>query len=182
MAGLTQAKKIAFTAAFSALCCVATLCLSIPLPASGYFNIGDVFVLFSGWCLGPIYGSIAAAIGSSMADIVLGYGVYAPATFFIKGLDAFLAYSIWSLLKNFIKKERLDFLSRAVSAVIGETVMAVGYFLFDALISGSFSAAAPNLLGNGMQGLCCAVCAVIIVSMLYPIKKVRTIFPFLNEK
>ena len=182
MAVFSQGKKLAFTAAFAALCCVATLCLSIPLPASGYFNIGDVFVLFSGWCLGPIYGSLAAAIGSSMADIVLGYGVYAPATFLIKGLDAFLAYELWLVFKSLIKNERLDFLPRAISAVIGETVMAFGYFLFDALISGSFSAAAPNLLGNGMQGVCCAVCAILIVSVLYPVKKARTFFPFLSGK
>ena len=178
----SKGKKLAFTAAFAALCLISTLFLTIPLPASGYFNIGDVFVLLSGWCLGPLYGSIAAAVGSSLADILAGYGVYAPATFLIKGCDALIAYYAWLFLKKFIKKERLDFLVRTISAILGEAIMVFGYFLFDGLISGNFAAAVPNLLGNATQGLCCLVCAVLIVAVLYPVKRTKNFFPFLGNK
>ena len=56
----SAAKRLAFTALFAALCCVGTMFIVIPLP-HGYFNAGDVFVLLAGWCMGPVFGSVAAA-------------------------------------------------------------------------------------------------------------------------
>ncbi len=173
----SKSKTIAFSALFAALCCVATLWLAIPLPASGYFNTGDVFVLLSGWCLGPIYGGIAAAVGSALADIIVGYGVYAPATFVIKGLDAVVAYFAWSALRK-----NSDFLPRILSALLGELCMVAGYFLFDSMLALSFAAALPNVVGNALQGVCCLVCAVLLVSFLQKSKKVHTLFPYLNKE
>ena len=86
-----NAKSISFTALFAALCFLGTVCVSIPLSVSGYFNIGDVFVLASGWFLGPWLGAAAAGVGSALADISLGFGIYAPATFLIKALDSLVA-------------------------------------------------------------------------------------------
>lgn len=170
-------KQLAFTALFAALCCVGTIVISIPLPF-GYFNVGDVFVLLSGWCLGPLYGSIAAAVGSALADIIGGYPIYAPATFLIKGVDAFIAYMVWVLLKKFIKKESLDFLPRLGGAVLGETWMIFGYFLYEGILYG-FVAATGTLLGNFLQGIFCLVCGVALIAALYPIKAVRGFFPAL---
>ena len=127
-----SAKQIVFTALFAALCCIGTLIIAIPLP-NGYFNTGDVFVLLSGWCLGPIYGSAAAAIGSALADVISGYSLYAPATHLIKGFNAFIAYTVCLFWKKCIKKESLDILSRAFSAVCGEAIMILGYFLFESI-------------------------------------------------
>ena len=86
--GFSPAKQIAFTALFASLCCIGTVLIVVPLPASGYFNAGDIFVLLSAWCLGPLFGSVASAVGSALADIVSGFAIYAPATFLIKGLPA----------------------------------------------------------------------------------------------
>ena len=94
---------LAYSALFAALCCLGTACVSIPMPVSGYFNIGDVFVLAAGWCLGPFFGAAAAGVGSALADVFLGYGIYAPATFFIKAMVAFIAYLVWAFLKKLLK-------------------------------------------------------------------------------
>ena len=176
-----NAKSISFTALFAALCFLGTICVSIPLPASGYFNIGDVFVLAGGWFLGPWLGAAAAGVGSALADLTLGFGIYAPATFLIKAIDAFVAYMVWSLVKTFIKNERLDFLPRTIGAIVGECIMVLGYFLFDGALAGSLLAAAPNLLGNAMQGGCCAICAIALTSALTNIKGVHTLFPRLSK-
>lgn len=178
----SKSKIIAFSALFAALCCVSTLWLSVPLPASGYFNTGDVFVLLSGWCLGPVYGGIAAAVGSALADIIVGYGVYAPATFIIKGLDAIVAYFAWSALRTVIKTKNSDFISRILSAFLGELCMVAGYFLFDGILALSLTAALPNLLGNALQGVCCLVCAVLLISFLQKSKKVNALFPYLKKE
>ncbi len=172
------AKQLAFTALFAALCAVSTLIIAVPLP-NGYFNTGDVFVLLSGWFLGPIYGSIAAGTGSALADIISGYAVYAPATFFIKALDALVAYAVCALWKTIIKQERLDFIPRLFSAICGEIVMLLGYFLYESALYG-IAGGAISLLGNGMQGICCLTCAVALCALLYPIKSLRKIFPRLK--
>lgn len=67
----------------------------IPSPMNGYVNLGDCFVLLSGWLLGPWYGGAAAGIGSMLTDLLSGYGYYAPGTFVIKGLDALVAALIF---------------------------------------------------------------------------------------
>ncbi len=173
-----SSKNLAFAALFAALCCVSTLVIAIPLP-NGYFNTGDVFVLLSGWCLGPVYGSIAAAIGSALADVISGYTLYALPTFFIKGIDAFIAYMVWAFLKKIINKEKLDFLPRTISAIVGESFMVLGYFLFELALYG-FGGATLALLGNLTQGVCAMICAVLIISVLYPIKATKNLFPLLK--
>jgi len=173
---MSIAKRLTFTALFAALCCVATVIITIPLPASGYFNTGDVFVLLSAWCLGPIYGVIAAAVGSALGDLFLGYALYAPVTFFVKGLVALIAcLSCW-FFKTLIKKQRLDFLPRILSALLGELIMIIGYFCFECVLYGVFGAL-PNVVGNALQAACCITCAVLLVSALYSIKTVRNFFP-----
>ncbi len=167
-------KKLAFCALFAALCCVSTLLVTVPLP-NGYFNTGDVFVLLSGWCLGPLYGAVAAAVGSALADVWSGFALYAPATFFIKGLNAALAWLVAFFMKKLIKKDSLDFISRIVSAIAGETVMVLGYFLFEAVLYG-VAGGAVALVGNTLQGVCCGALAVILFFALYPIKSVRNLF------
>jgi uncharacterized membrane protein len=176
---ISSAKNIAFAALFSALCYIGSILLTVPLP-NGYFNTGDVFVLLSGWCLGPIYGSFAAAIGSALADILSGFTIYAPATFFIKGLEAFLAYFVWKMMKNIFKNEKTDVLARSVAATLGELFMVLGYFLFECILYG-FGGATLSIFGNALQGACCGVCAIILIGALYPIKAIKVLFPTLKK-
>lgn len=173
-------KRLAFTALFSALCCIGTIVIVVPLPF-GYFNAGDIFVLLSAWCLGPLYGSVSAAVGSAIADIISGYAIYAPATFFIKGLDAFVAYTVWFFLKKCIQKESLDFLSRLFSAVLGEGVMVLGYFGYEWILYG-LGGATATIFGNVLQSVCGLACATAIVCVLYSVKSVKQLFPALHSK
>ena len=178
---ISLAKQLTFCAVFAALCCVSTLLITIPLPASGFFNTGDVFVLLAGWFLGPLYGAVASAVGSALADIVAGYAIYAPATFLIKGGVAFIAYTVASFFKKAIKKETLDFLPRVLSAVIAEAFMVTGYFLFESVLYG-FVGGIPNIVGNTLQGVCCLILATLLLSALRPVKAVQKFFPHLTDK
>ena len=51
-----KVKKLVLSALMAALVYVATSIIQIPSPMSGYVNLGDCFVLLSGWLLGPWYG------------------------------------------------------------------------------------------------------------------------------
>lgn len=157
-------QKICFGALFAAIICVCTL-ISIPLPI-GYFNLGDAAVLLSAWILGPLYGVVAAAIGSALSDLVMGYVIYAPATAVIKALMALCAYSISKALLGVIKKPSLFFIPRAISATVAEAVMVVGYFVYEFFALSYGFGAAASVLGNVTQGVCGIVIATTVSVLL----------------
>ncbi len=81
-----------------ALTCLVTLFIRIPLPSRGYFNVGDVAVVFGGLLLGfmhprqgVLWALAACGIGSALADILGGFAVFAPLTFAAKGAEGALA-------------------------------------------------------------------------------------------
>ena len=138
-----QIQRLVGTALLAAMVFVATMMLSIPLPGSGYGNLGDVFVIMAAFFLGPGWGFAAAAIGSAFADIALGFALYAPAPFAIKGCMALVfAYLCRSV------RPRAWFV---FSAFLSEAVMIGGYFIFECLLY-SPGAALVNLTGNLAQG------------------------------
>ena len=171
-------KQLVVTALFTALCAVSTYVIVIPLPY-GYFNAGDIFVLLAGWCLGPLYGSLASAVGSSLADIFSGYPIYAPATFLIKGAVTVVAYFICKMIKHWITKEKRDYIPRILSAVVAEAVMVIGYFIFESILYG-LSGGSLGLLGNTLQGLICVIGGALLFSIVYTVKPIRNFFPLLN--
>ena len=72
--------------------------VQIPSPLNWFVNLGDCFVLLSGWLLGPWWGAAAGGIGSMLADLLLGYGHYAPGTLVIKGLMALVGALVFKAL------------------------------------------------------------------------------------
>ena len=122
----TKTQKMVLAALIASLTCVATMLIKIPSPLKGYLNLGDCVVLVSGWVLSPLYGFLAAGIGSALADVFSGYIIYAPATFVIKGLMALAAYLIFKTLNTKLKVTY----SRVIGGIIAEIIMVLGYFLF----------------------------------------------------
>ena len=170
----TVSLNICFTAVFAALSCVCTF-ISVPLPF-GYFNLGDVFVLLSAWLLGPVLGPLAAGVGTALADILMGYAVYAPATLMIKALVAFAAFWIYRLTKPFFKREGLDFIPRGISAVIGESIMVLGYFFFEAVVLSYGVGATASIFGNCLQAVAGSVGSVVLVTAIYSSKLAKRYF------
>lgn len=80
--------NLAVTAVFTALVCVVTIIFSIYVPATeGFFNIGESMVFLSALLFGPLVGAFAGGVGSMLADLLLGYPHYAPATLIIKACE-----------------------------------------------------------------------------------------------
>ena len=108
-------KKLVLTAMLMALTMVATMFIRIPLPM-GYVNLGDVFVLISVFILGPVYGTVAAGVGSGLADM-FGYITYAPGTLIIKSAMALVAWVIYALLFKATNKKMLAEIIGGVSLI-----------------------------------------------------------------
>lgn len=140
-------QRIILSSMLAALVCVATMLIKIPSPLKGYLNLGDCVVLLSGWILSPVYGFLAAGVGSALADLFSGYVTYVPATFIIKGLMALTAYYGFRLLQRRIG----DLPSRLISGASAELVMILGYFVFEGLLYG-FIPSAVNIPANAVQG------------------------------
>ncbi len=146
---LGKMQALVTAALFAALICVSTFVVKIPIPATnGYFNLGDCFVILSGMLLFPVYGALAAGIGSALADILSGYAQYAPATFVIKAL---MALVVCLIMKKFAGKRRN--LSGLCAGFVAETVMVLGYFGYEAVILSYGIAAAGSIPSNILQGV-----------------------------
>lgn len=166
-------QKLAVSALLAAIICVATFVVKIPSPATnGYFNLGDCFVLLSGWLLGPVYGALAAGLGSALADILSGYAQYALPTFVIKALMAVVAYFI---AKAIFRK---PLFGKILGGIAAETVMVLGYFGYEAAILGYGLAAAGSIFSNVMQGIVGIIAG---VAVTIAIEKNKTINSFLKR-
>jgi len=154
-----QIRTITTAALLAALCCVATLVIQIPSPMSGYVNLGDCFVLLSAFLLGPFYGTVAAGIGSMMADLLSGYAHFAPGTLLVKGACALVACLIYTAGG---KKTG----SAILGGFTGECVMVAGYFGYSSVILGRGLAAAASVPGNIVQGVCGLVAGVLLLKVV----------------
>ena len=79
-------RKTVYSALFAALVFVATVVIHFHIGSTGCVNLGDCVVVATGILLGPIYGGLAAGIGSALADALYGHLIYLPGTFIIKFL------------------------------------------------------------------------------------------------
>ncbi len=119
---------------------ITTIFIRVPIPSKGYFNFGDVAVVFAGLLLGRKGGFIAGACGSALADIIGGFAIFAPLTFIAKGLEG--------MLSGFAKdKKGLLF---HVFPLLGCLCMMVVYFLGEIMMPqvtlvGAIAELLPNL-------------------------------------
>lgn len=159
MKNRSNTEKLVLAALMAALACVATMVIRIPIPATnGYVNLGDAFVILSGVVLGPLYGGLAAGIGSALADLLAGYVSYAIATFIIKGI-------MGALVGFMVKKGSA--LNVIIAGILAEIIMVCGYFLAEALFMGYGLGAIGGVFGNVLQG----IAGIVISALLLPILK-----------
>ncbi len=161
--------RIYVTAALmAALTCVATMAIKFPSP-TGYIHPGDAFVLLSGIILGPIYGPLAAGIGSLTADLLAGYPQFAIATFVIKALGALIPALIY-------RKGKIS--TVILSGIIGELVVTAGYFVFENFLY-DFAAALKSIPLNLVQN----AMGIILATLLFPVlRKVPQIKDLMDHK
>ena len=154
-----KVRKLVLSALMAALVYVATSIIQIPSPVNGYVNLGDCFVLLSGWLLGPWYGAAAAGIGSMLVDLLGGYMSFVPGTLMIKFLDAMAAALI-------VKALGRKTYSYVVGGLAGEAIMVAGYFVYEALALQLGMGAAAGVLANVGQGAVGLVIALVLMALL----------------
>ena len=114
----------------------------------GYIHAGDALVLLAAYVLGPLWGSLAAALGSSLADLMAGYVQYFPGTFVIKAVMALLA---GGLLRRF--GARRPVVTSVLAGLAAECIMVLGYLGYEGALLGYGWAAAGSVPTNIVQGV-----------------------------
>jgi uncharacterized membrane protein len=158
--------KLVTAALMAALTCVATISFQIKVPntSNGYIHPGDAFVLLSGIILGPLYGGLAAGIGSFFADIYFSAFAYAPATLIIKALAAAAGfYSYRYIVKR----------SVIIASLFTSIVVDVCYFLYEIVLYGKFYSALLLIPMNLLQNAMCIVLSVILLPLLLKVPQIR---------
>ena len=147
-----KTRRLVLSAMFAALCCVFTLAIRIPIPVTGGFiHPGDGFVILSGVVLGPVYGFLAAGIGSAMANVIGGHILWAPATLIIKGSIALLSGLIYYRFGKTIKTKSLSVMG---GGVVDMVLVAGGYLLYEfGMVMNGVLAEIPELTGLGAGGI-----------------------------
>ncbi len=159
-----KTRSLVRAALFAALTFISTYIIKIPTPGTGgYIHPGDAFVILSGVLLGPLYGTAAAAIGSALADILGGYFFYAPVTFIIKGIIAFVAAIIF---RGSAFKNRSDRTRCILGGLFAALFVPLGYFAFEIFVYGT--GAVASIPANFIQG----ISVLVISNILYaPLKR-----------
>ncbi len=164
-------RQLTLTALLIALTTVATMAVRVPVPATqGYINLGDSLVYISALLFGPLTGLLAGGIGSALADLLGGYGQFAPYTLVIKGLEGLVVGLIaWQATRR--PAPTATGVARAVGAIIvGGALMVLGYFVVEAYVMKiGVQAASAEVPGNVFQvvgGMIVAIPATLLLRNL----------------
>lgn len=170
--------RVSSLAVLTAVTVVFTFMVKIPVaPTKGYVHLGDVAIMFTAFTFGPVTAMISGALGTGIADLLAGYPQWAPISFFIHGIQGFLAGAIMrsaflktSPMKDDAAERRavLQFpIARALAAGAAGLVVLVGfYFLAGAAMVG-FGAALVEIPGNILQGSVGTIGGILLAKAVY---------------
>lgn len=156
-------KLMGITGIFSALVFVVTAYLHIPT-YNGYVHCGDGLIFIAASMLPMPYSIVVGVFGAMLADLLTGYAMWAPGSMVIKGL---LALLFTCKANKIISKRNLFMLLPAA------VISAAGYYLYEALITGSLVASLSGIPGSLVQAVASSIVYIVIgVAMdKYDIKK-----------
>lgn len=133
-------KRFVLLAVVASLVLVATSFLKVPTP-TGYVHLGDGIIYAAAIAFGPSFAAVSGAVGSTLADVLGGYFIWAPWTFIIKGVAGLI------IGKMGHGKSRS---AQALSMVIAGVWTVAGYAAGTAVLYSPASVLA-EVLGNIVQ-------------------------------
>ena len=154
-------KTLTWAGLMCAIVVVTTMFAAIPIPGvqGAYANAGDAAVYASAHLLGWPWGVAAAAIGSMLADLLLGSALYAFCGFVFLGVMALVAVLVAGLVMALIG-----------GFVFCGGVLVLGFLLYECFIYGA-STAVISIPANLMQAVAGALLGAIITKGIDTVRK-----------
>lgn len=163
--GIATTKKSAITsiaicAVFTALTCVFTMFIQVPvLPAMGgivHFGNVPLFIAAAFW--GKRTGAIAGGVGMALSDLLTPWAIWAPVSLVTVGLMGF----VFGLITD--RKPTLPRLILASAAVL--IIKIAGYYIGEVILYGNLIAPLASVPGNITQIAVGAVISIPIITLL----------------
>ena len=107
--------------------------------------------------LGKKSAFVVGGLGSFLADLLLGFGIYAPASLIIKGLEGLIA--------GYLLEKKLGRNYPILATIVAGLWMAFGYYIFEIFLYGSKGALA-SVPANLAQGVLGAITSIILYTAL----------------
>ncbi|MFV0504115.1 MAG: ECF transporter S component [Lachnospirales bacterium] len=139
-------KYLATCGVATAIVCLVTMFLQVPSGVGGYVNLGDGVIYIFAAVLGNPIGFVCAGLGSALADLLLGYAVYAPFTLIIKGIMGFVvAFGCKNVTKYSARS--------CISIFLATIIMLIGYAITAYIMQGTMAAALASISSNFVQAI-----------------------------
>jgi uncharacterized membrane protein len=148
---------------------VTTYVIEIPVGTKAVLHIGDSMVFAAVILLGKRKAAIAAALGMALFDVSTPYIIWAPFTFVIKGLMAYIAGAV--AFRSGFNGEKLW--NNILGFALGGIWMIIGYLFAGRILYGSFAAALLDVQWNVLQVVLGIVIAVPLIKTLKSLKVLR---------
>lgn len=143
---------LVITSMLIALVFVATLLLNIKLPITangGLVHLGTAMLFIISILFGPKKGAIAGAIGMGLFDLFSGWTLWAPFSFFTRGLQGYLVGKIaWSKGRNGARGG-----INLVAMIFSIPFMLGGYYICESVLYANWIAPALSIPGNIVQNI-----------------------------
>ncbi|AQM60140.1 MULTISPECIES: ECF transporter S component [Clostridium] len=170
-----KVKMLSLTGLMIALIFISGSIIKIPT-LNGFMQIGDCMVFLSAILLGKKYSFVASGIGMALVDGLGGYLAWAPFTFIIKGLMAYVAALV------IYKAKEKNFKVYLIGFIVGGIVDLLGYFIANAIMGGlivksskglvgSVIYAAAHIPGDLMQVVVGIIIAVVLAPLVYKLRE-----------
>ncbi len=149
-----KTEQLVMTALMTTLILIGTIVIRIPIPMTqGYVHLGDAMIYIGVLLLGRKNGTIAASLGSVMADILSGYAFWAPWTLVIKAAMAYISgtvaeHAVRSAGQHENGAAYRARITTAAGMAAGGLLMTAAYFAAEGIMYGNWSAAALGIPWN----------------------------------
>lgn len=184
-----RTNRIVMTGIMTSLIMVSTMLFRIHVPfTQGYVHLGDAAIYMAVLIVGKKYGTFAAGVGSALADIFSGYAYYAPWTFAVKALMAFVVGAALEYYEGkshneakgssgneesnsdaypwLASKGKLPVLE-LLAMLFGGIEMCVGYYISASLMHGNWYTPLFSIPGNIAQFIVGMILATALATALY---------------
>lgn len=123
-----SARRAAILAVSIAMVVALIIVVPVPIPVTGgYTHPGAIGEMFIALAFGPVVGLVAAGAGAAIADLLLGYGSFAPLSL--------IAHGVFGLIAGYLgwKKGLTGMLA---GWVLGGLALVAVYFIGEATVYG----------------------------------------------
>ena len=158
-----KARDIVTIGMLVGVCVIATF-IKIPFGAGAMVNLGSAFIFTAAGIFGGVYTGLAAAMGSAIYDLLMGFSPYILWSFVIKGVAGLLAGYVTVGMHPQSTAYRL---SRHLPAMILAAVWTLaGYVMAWWQVTGSFAVALSNIPASLLTSAAGISIALILTPML----------------